>query len=226
MARPTNRHGKATRTLNQGKECPPRATPAAPKPWQATAHLFRPPPVLIVAYVTLCAHRLPSPGRLLLRHTLFRKTPLPGSDGVALGPPQTSTLSGAASPCALLHGRSCPLALLWCLLPSVSFLTGSFTASLWTGIPFPCMVCDHGRTTRSPSPCLRQELLGVILCLSAVGAAFSTICSVARLLRLIAPTLLIAGRTCGTSCRLQHRLARVCAWHFMWIPLMQIPFAH
>jgi hypothetical protein len=34
---PTDRHHTDNRTLNQGKERPPQATPAAPKPWQATA---------------------------------------------------------------------------------------------------------------------------------------------------------------------------------------------
>jgi hypothetical protein len=40
---------------------------------------------------------------------------------------------------------------------------------------------------------------GFTLCLSVVSAALSTICSIARLLRLVAPILLISGRNCGTS---------------------------
>jgi hypothetical protein len=36
-AQPTDGHRTDDRTLNQGKECSPKATPAAPKPWRATA---------------------------------------------------------------------------------------------------------------------------------------------------------------------------------------------
>jgi hypothetical protein len=44
--------------------------------------------------------------------------------------------------------------------------------------------------------------------LNVVGATFSTISSVAQLPRVIARTPLISGRTCGTSCRMSHPLAK------------------
>jgi hypothetical protein len=37
-AQPAERHPWDDKTLNQGKECPPQAAPAALKPWQATVH--------------------------------------------------------------------------------------------------------------------------------------------------------------------------------------------
>jgi hypothetical protein len=55
---PTDKHHEDNRTLNQGKGCPPKATHATPKPWQATA-LSRCPPRLRgprAVYITLTLH--------------------------------------------------------------------------------------------------------------------------------------------------------------------------
>jgi hypothetical protein len=62
--------------------------------------------------------------------------------------------------------------------------------------------------------------------LNVVGAVFSTICSIAKLPRVVARTSLISGWTCGTSCRLQRRHASPSGLRSMWTPLLQIPFAH
>jgi hypothetical protein len=168
--------------------------------------LLRQPPLLVIACVIICARRLPSPGRLLWPRTLLRTTSQPGGIGVALAPPHSSTLLSARSSFAPLCGRSCTLALLWCSLSSVSSLAGSHTAILWTETPFPCMDCVRDRTARCEVPITAPPpgtAGGYTL------TVFSTICSVAKLM--VARTLLISGRTCGTSRRL---LACMCTWHF------------
>jgi hypothetical protein len=121
---------------------------------------FHPLPSLIAACAIICARRHLLPGRLPWARTLLRTTSLPGAVGEDLARQPTSTLCGAPFTCAP-HRCSCTLALLWCSLSSASYPANSLSATLWTGMLFPCMVCVRGPTVRCPSPCPRLEQLGV-----------------------------------------------------------------